>query len=388
MTRYPLEYSQAPEEYLNLYYHLPQDNSYKNSSSIYPPLYYTLEALPYLTFYKSDILARMYAMRVFSSIFYLATIAVCYLIAMRLTKNFKFSVTISLIVGLQPVYGHLMTGINNDALLILLGTLAIYWYIRLIQKISIKNTIWLGIILGLGLLTKQQFIIFLPLLAIPYGFHFFYNQQYKKTKIIKSLLLCILIVIIISGWWFIWYYVQQGSFLPQSSNLPTEPITVDISTSKAITYYFFRWIYAFASYSFAFGFATEMMLPLPIITVIIAFCIFAIIGLVKKITFDWKKISQEKKVIGWLLILAIFFLEMLLFYLFSRNLFLTGHARFPIDGRYYFPVIFSITFFWLLGLTSLTPKRFHNIIFLSLICIGLIINAVAIFNVILNKFYL
>jgi len=386
LSRHPQTIAQAPESYQTLYYSLPPEgNVYKNAAAIYQPLYYMLEAIPYLIFKNHDILVRLYAMRIFSMLIYLAAIALCYLIAMRLTKNLKFSITLTLLIGLQPVLSHLLAGINNDALLFFLTTLTIYWCVRLIQKLSLKDSIWLGLTLGLGMLTKPQFIVFPLLVLIPFGYHFLKNNS-ARIKIIKYFLVVVLITLVISGWWFIWSHSHYGNFFGPSSTLDAQTDT--LSLGEMLPQYVNRWIYGFLSFSFLFGFATEMALPLPIIGFCSALILLGILGLIRLVIIKWKTADHKQKAIAFLLACSIILMELLLLYLFSKNLFLTGQGRFPTDGRYYFPVIFSFIFLWLVGLRIITPKPLLKWVYIVLIISAVIINYVTLFHVLLPNFYL
>ena len=378
--------SSTDPQYFNIYYRLPADGVYKNSAAPYQPLYYALEAIPYLLFYHQDIIVRLYALRIFSTIFYLLTLWLCFLTARRLKGSFNFSLTLLLIIGLLPVYSHLMAGVNNEALLIMLTTLSIYCLIRLLQNFSLKNTVLLGITLGLGMLTKPQFAA-IPLLAIiPFGYHWAKNSLPKK-KVIYLFALCAIIATLLSGWWFAWSWENQSSvFSATDSN--NEIITGAPGWKTAAIYYLYRWMYGFASFFYAFGFATEMVLPRLIIVFLTGLFILSLIGLVKGATERYRFSSSARKAENWILAISILLLELFFLYIFSKTLWQTGQARFPIDGRYYLPVAFSVIYFWLLGLKSLLPVRLHNLLYSTLSIAMIVINAVAIFYTILPKFFL
>jgi len=387
LSRQPLMPSQAPDEYSDLYHKLPDRDIYVNSAAPYQPLYYLLEAIPYKLFYKSDIITRLYAMRLFSTLIYLASIFICYLIAMRLTKNFKLSIVLTIIIGLLPVFGHLTTGINNATLLILLSTLSIYWYIRIIQKLSLTNGIGLGITLGLGMITKPQFVVFPLLIIIPILYHFFYSKE-NKTKVLKIFLLTGAILLVLSSWWFLWNYSQYGSFIYQNDPSATIQNYSPLSPGKIFYFIFFRWIYEFASYNFAFGFATEILLPAWIIVTITGLTIISLVGLAKLAIKKIKETNIQKKFQIALIICAPLLLELLLFYLFTKTLLNVGHSRFPTDGRYLLPTVFCFTFLWLIGILSLIPKKYYKWAYIIIVIGMVIINVITLFQVILPKFYL
>jgi hypothetical protein len=387
LDRHPLNISTAPAGYLNLYYQLPKTPEYKNSAAVYQPLYYAAMAIPYSVFYHSDILTRMYAMRIFSSLIYLATIWLCYLLAKLITKNTKFSLTLCLLTGLLPVFSHLANGINNDILLIFLSTLSLYWCVRLIQNFRWREIIFLGITLGLGLLTKPQFI-FMPLIAvIPFIYHFIKNTDIRK-KVALGLVALILISLVLCAWWFVWSYQQYGTFFMSSSGENTAALATPASFSQVWPQYFQRWLYGFMSLNFIFGFATEMGLPIYIMGAVITAIILSCFGLLILVRQRWKLIAREKKIIAISLIISALLLELIFLLIFSKSLFLTGQARFPTDGRYYLPLIFVFSFFFLTGWRYLVAKKFINWAYLLICLIAIAINYIAIFQVIIPRFYL
>lgn len=384
--RHPLVDTMAPEQYRHLYYRLPTDGTYKNSAAIYQPLYYVYEALPYLAFKSSDILTRLYAMRLWSMLCYLAAIVVCYRCFRLVYRNQRFCLTATLIVGFQPVLSHLAAGLNNDVLLFLFTSLSIFWCLRLIRQLCWRHAAWLGVALGLGLLTKPQFI-FLPITALlPFAFHWLRNRDLRRLTI-YSLTLCVVIALAISGWWFAWSYSHYGHFFMDTKTLVAHS-TSPISWHYAATQYIYRWLYALASYNFAFGFASEMQLPMALSGFIIGVTILALLGLVKLAVTQWKKTTSELRAAALLGFFAVALLEMTYLYLFSKALFTTGSARFPIDGRYYLPLVVVIAGFGLLGLGGLIPARWHRLLYGSVATIVLAINAVALGNVLLPYFYL
>lgn len=383
LSRQPLSQETTSGQFDNLYYTLPRENQYKNAAAIYQPLYYLLLTIPYKLFYDQDILVRLYALRIFSSLLYLAAVYICYLTASLLTKNFKFSLALAVIIGLMPVFGHLMAGINNDALLILMACFTFYYCIRLIQNFSLKNAIGLGITLGLGMLSKPHFAVF-PLLAL-WPFIYQFKQGMRWPVILKYFVICVGLTILISGWWFAWSYSTNNSQLFGPSGPPSELVSYNFP--QMITLYFQRWLYAFITYNFAFGFATEMTLPTPIIIILTPLIIFGALGLIKYIISNWKSACQQSKTQGLFLTFSFILLEVLFLYLYTKNI-QTGRPRFPTDGRYFFPLIFVFSFFWLKGLAALVPKKFQDWLYFSLINLFIIIFIISLFQVIIPSFYL
>ncbi|MFA6553095.1 MAG: DUF2142 domain-containing protein [Patescibacteria group bacterium] len=388
LDRHPLYRSSAPVKFADIYYQLPEQDVYKNSAAVYPPAYYLYEAIPYLIFFKADIITRMYAMRIFSSLLYLFGFWFCFLISMRLTKNFLFSITLLLTIGLLPVFSHLAAGINNDAMLFLLTTLSLYLLVQMIERISWGNTALLGLMFGLGLLTKPQFVVAPLLLAIPLGFHYFKKNGLPLKKILIHLIVCAGITLLICGWWYLWAY-QNHNGIFSSSVVATGTVTSQLPAGAHLLPLFIqRWLYAFVSFNFAFGFATEMSVPMPLFIAGTFLWLTAVIGLILKQTVFRRTLEPEGRATSALLIASIVLLELFYIYLFTQRVLKYGLGNFPIDGRYYVPILLPILYFWLHGLTSIWPDRMKKIIYGFVIVFMMTANAVTLTLVIWPKFYL
>lgn len=388
LDRHPVSLATAPADASELYYQLPAQDIYQNSAAVYPPAYYAYEAIPYLIFYRADIITRMYAMRVFSSLLYLLGFWLCYLISMRLTKNFFFSITLLLTIGLLPVFSHLAAGINNDAMLFAVTTLSLYLLIRMVERVSWSNTLYLGLTFGLGMLTKPQFAVVPFLMLIPLGFHYFKKKDVPLKTLLLHIAVCALIVLAVAGWWYLWAYQNHnGVFSP--GEVPASSTETRLpSTIPLWQLYIQRWLYAFVSFNFAFGFATEMTIPLPLFTLGTALWLAAVIGIILRLTMFRRPTEPDQRTTTWLLAASVVLLEIFYLYLFTHNILSNGTARFPIDGRYYVPVLLPIMFAWLYGLSSIWPAKVKRYLYGFIILFMITINAIALMLVIWPKFYL
>ncbi len=387
LPRQPLVRSDAPSGLTDIYYKLPSKDSYQNSAAIYPPLYYVLESIPYAIFYNQDILIRQYAMRAFSSFLFLLGYWLCFIVTRRLTKNFNLSLTVLLTIGLLPVFSHLSAGINNDALLFVLTTLSLYYLVKLIERLEMRQIIYLGIVFGLGMLTKPQFIVVPFLIIIPILYHLFYKKDVKIKTAIIYIAVCVLVTILIAGWWYIWAIVNHNGIISSHATVTAadQPI---VTARLAISLYIQRWMYAFASFNFAFGFATEMMLPMWFFITGTGLWILAAVSLIVLIAVRKKSLSQEQRAIFLLFLVAVALLEVFYLYLFTKRLFRDGQARFPIDGRYYVPVLLPLCLAWVIGLTGMLPYKWKKFGYVVFVLYGFTANALALAITMWPKLYL
>ncbi|MFA6098192.1 MAG: DUF2142 domain-containing protein [Patescibacteria group bacterium] len=379
------EYSNP--DFQSLYYKLPADGEYKNAAVLYPPLYYAAEGIPYLLFYKANVFARSYAMRVFSALIFLATVYFCFLIAMRLSKKFYFSLALTALIGFQPIFSYVESGINNDVLLTGLATATIYFIIRLIDELNIKNSVWLGLCLGLGLLTKQQFFIFPALALIPFIYHLKISRE-KFQKIIRLLLLVIVITIGLAGWWYIRNFLIYQSFLTVPSLPEAYPQFLNLQIGQYFHIIFTRYFYIFTTFGYNRTFNLQSGLPISFMVLGALSAFLSLFGLIWLYLKNKKTALSSDKVKQTFLVLSILSLEAVYLYLFLKNLLNYGKYTFPVEGRYFFPLILPIYYLYLKGLDFLAGKKCRTALYLLLILASVIGNVIIWTNVLLPKIYL
>ena len=132
----------------------------------HPPLYYVI-SLPAYELAGGDYLSQLYAVRLVAVPMFLLVIWLAYLIARMLFPADGFVVIgAPAIVAFQPQLGFEGAIVNNDMLAILLGTLLLYLCLRVIRDgLSVRLALGLGLVCGLGLLTKATLLALLPVVA-------------------------------------------------------------------------------------------------------------------------------------------------------------------------------------------------------------------------------
>jgi len=113
-------------------------------------------------------------------------------------------------VAFVPQFMHSSTAITNDSLSTTLAVASLLILALIIQQgRATRYNILLGILLGLGALTKLSLLYMLPLVALVYAGDVWRQWQYHNQPLphlIKTLLIDALIVsslmLIIAGWWF------------------------------------------------------------------------------------------------------------------------------------------------------------------------------------------
>jgi len=132
----------------------------------HPPLYY-LVSLPAYELAGGDYLKQLCAVRLVAVPLFLLTVWLSYLIARNLFPDSDLiTIGAPAVVAFQPQLGFEGAIVNNDILAILFGTLLLYLSVRAIRDgLSLRLALTLGLVCGLGLLTKATLLALLPVVA-------------------------------------------------------------------------------------------------------------------------------------------------------------------------------------------------------------------------------
>jgi 4-amino-4-deoxy-L-arabinose transferase-like glycosyltransferase len=144
------------------------DGSGPNPIAKNPPLYYGIMAIPYRLLLWLPLLKRMFLMRLFSSLFYLATIALTWLIAGELFGRVRWKQTLAAgAVALQPKLAFMSALINADTLLIMLTTAFLLAALRLVRRgPTIGRVLAASVLAAATSLTQGRGLVTIPVLAV------------------------------------------------------------------------------------------------------------------------------------------------------------------------------------------------------------------------------
>lgn len=170
------------ENYIESFDKSSRTNLVKKEATHNPPLYYFLGALFYKAFSWGDLFTRVFAIRIMSAILFLVLVFVAYKIAFIIFENELLRIALPTLVAFKPMLVFASTGVLPDVLTNLLFTLIIYLSLKiLLGGLSKKLMLKVFIVILLGALTRQQFLISLPIIFIAIFYQFFNNRkQFKK----------------------------------------------------------------------------------------------------------------------------------------------------------------------------------------------------------------
>lgn len=135
-----------------------------------PPLYYSLQALVYHASPSDELLTRMGLMRLLSALLAGATALFATLFVRELVPGTPWAWAAGgLAVALQPLFGFISSGVNNDALLYCASAAVLFGLARMLRRgASPRRALFVGLALGAGVLTKATMLAFVP--AVLVGF--------------------------------------------------------------------------------------------------------------------------------------------------------------------------------------------------------------------------
>jgi 4-amino-4-deoxy-L-arabinose transferase-like glycosyltransferase len=124
-----------------------------------PPLYYAVQALPYVAGRDVDAFDRLLLMRLVSALLAAVTVAATFLFVRELLPGRSWAWTVgALAVAFQPMFGFMSGGVNNDNLLYGLGAILAYLVARTMRRgLTPGLAAALALVSLAGMLTKTSF---------------------------------------------------------------------------------------------------------------------------------------------------------------------------------------------------------------------------------------
>lgn len=270
------------------------------------------------------------------------------------------------LTAFNPMFLFVSAAVNNDGLAILLGTLGLYMLVKLWRDEPDPIRRWyryasLGLILGLGILTKLSLSGLLPLTALALALLTWRRRKWEYF--ILGGLIVLLTSLIFAAPWFIRNMRLYGD--PSALN-----VFMEVQTKRLDPIVFQDWIGEFGTlYRSFWGLFGGVNIPAPEIYYLI-YNLLAIAGIAGFIYWMWRRYGNrgtpgktsdglasneqesETSTKGlWLLFAwaAIVFVLLVRWNLYSQ----------AFQGRLLFPALGALNVLWSAGLQALLPRRFR-----------------------------
>jgi len=256
-------------------------------------------------------------------------------------------------MAFSPAFSVHQVCINNDHLLILLYTVLLYLLLKWQDKpITSKKAVALGLICGLGMLTKLLFITAFIIIAI-----YLVLEARRTGRAVRSASRTFAIVVASSlavcGWWFVRnvmvygkLYITATTYLSAKS-LPVEMTPLDFFLSEK----FFGWI--------GIGWLTLRNSHTDLLLAILVLGASAAGYLKAFAIWVWGKqelLGRRLFAKFELLFYALITHAAAVLFIVSTSSIKVGRFR-ALHGRYFFPVIVAIAAIWALGVCKLLPQK-------------------------------
>lgn len=341
-----------------------------------PPLYYFLSSKVYKFFENGNIFTRIYALRIFSSVIFLLFIFLSFKIGVHIFKNQLLAYTLTSSLAFTPMFVFASTGILPDVLTNLLFTLVVYSSLKLTGNASRKDFILLGVAIILGLATRQQFLIAIPISLIILSKKILTNQ--RRILIISTFALSVAVLLFITN------FIKGPPNSPVSAFLiiPDGSIFMNTNLSKSsITEHLNFTVGKLSSETFAWYFGIykwlSLSLPQPAYKAIKIVLLLSVIGLLKSAikSFKERKINDVERTVLLFILSNVIYLSLFVtwdFFFRQKNGF-----SFGFQGRYFFPLIvtqFSIIIYGLHSLSTILPRHLRKIPLLVFVVLVVLFN--------------
>ncbi|MBU0754437.1 MAG: glycosyltransferase family 39 protein, partial [Planctomycetes bacterium] len=188
----------------------------------HPPLYYLLGAFVYRGFEDRNLIDILFAVRLLSVFLASLTVPLGFM-ALRawMPGQSRLSMIVMAITVFMPVFYFDTSRVGNDSLGVplftgLLWVCGIFWH----SDWKLKYSFGLGLLLGLGLITKAYFLAAVPPIILMILIKILQDRPALK-KVLRSFLVILLCTVGIAGWWYIRNCRLYGSFtgLPELLSL-------------------------------------------------------------------------------------------------------------------------------------------------------------------------
>jgi hypothetical protein len=175
----------------------------------HPPLYYALASVPYRLLAGTNLVTRVFFLRLFSTLLGSMTIFLAYQVACTLWRSAWERLAIPLLIALLPMFYATVGRISNDSLGVSLFGLLMLLGIRYCGGPTWQQAAQIGAVAGLGLLTKAYFLTALPVIVlILFWPRLFRKSAQRNWADIACGLLCLFLT---AGWWYLRNYLLYGN---------------------------------------------------------------------------------------------------------------------------------------------------------------------------------
>lgn len=338
-----------------------------SQAAIYPPLYYWVANIFHDLSYESDIITRLFTTRIVSLIFVVLTALVAYKMGILVYKNTKYALTLLAMTVLFPMTSYLGGAVNSDNLHNLLFAAFTLICLRVIKSgIHENSSLQIGIFIGLGLITKPQAYIMIPIYLLSVLLS---RKKISGKTFFNSISTIAILILLIAGWQEVPKFIEATSLssinpyaigagkehggLSNFLNFSKE-FLLRIKSEVIVWYWgIFKW--------------SNLIMPRPIWWIANRIVVISALGIFYKFFQDFrsKKFSSVSRTSIFFILANIIYL--LAIFWFDWQYYQLKGSSFGIQARYFMPLLIPQLILIHQGLINLAKKSQHKIILTKLL---------------------
>jgi hypothetical protein len=309
------------------------------------------EAFPY----RGTALA-MHIVRLLSVLFSGITVLATYLIALELFPQWKpLALGAAALNAFNPQFLFIGARISNDTAVTAFSALVLLGTVRLLKRgVTRGRLIWLGVTLGLALLSKISALALLPLIAVVLVIRAI--RQHSFGSLVKWGLVIFSLAFMIACWPYLRNWLLYRDPLATNVWLATVRLRWPTPSLRELSQEFWGLEISFWA---VFGWMNILVHEI-IYQSLAAMTRLAVLGLLLLVVRQWGRITFSAQLdrstqLGLLLLglwFALTFVSLLRFM----------QIQFGAQGRYLFPAIPAISILILLGLNQFVPQRYSGVL--------------------------
>ena len=333
-----------------------------NQVMLVPPLYGAIGAIFYRLRYDASVIERAFAVRVYSILISAIALAFVYLLAREVwPEQSNLWLTLTLLVAFQPQFTYSAAGGTSDVLAMLWFTVLTYLMVRALRwGIDYPLAVWMGISLGLGLLTKPYLFLTGPALISLFAY-LWWRHRADRSKTVRCALIVVAIGLVLWSWWAVRCYRLNGNLFYDnpwtSGRVSVENPQHDYPLGRYLRDHLVSlWGGLFASYWGVFGYLDTPVAP----AYYRALQVLTLVSVVGFGWYVWKSqracaLTAEYTALALLIVQAvspIVYLSYLNYSMWQRM-----GIGWPLMGRHFAGPVAAQMALWMWGLVAWVPKR-------------------------------
>jgi len=331
----------------------------------HPPLYYLLMLPIDVALSEKPIFTRVHAIRLLSSLLSTITIIIAALAGRLIfgTKSLIWLLVPALFL-FSPVFTFDQACINNDHLLILLYSLLLYLMLKWSEaQLTAGKIAVLGVIVGLGLLSKLLFLTAIPVVCLFVWMKERGHGIRSLKRAASKLALFTAVFLAVSGWWFLRNYLLYGipiitaTTIRPASKMPVDIGLIDILLSTSLWGWITTgWFFRIGSHTGFSPSKTSYQLTYLLFEI-------TVLGLVRaaflKIFMRRRLLTPQAAKRLRILAYSVVIHTLIIFTQVAKGSMSVGMYR-AFSGRYLLPVAIGLGAYFAFGIENLLPRKIRR----------------------------